>query len=312
MHGENGLIKVESADGTFTMTYDAEGLRRQKEEGATVTKFLWDAQKVLLETDGQNATVAAYTLSDDVYGDLVSQRRSGVSRFHQFDALGSTDRLTASDGTVTDSYVYYAFGQERASSGTTTNPYRYLGRLGYYRNGTNLLYLRARHYQPATARFLSAEAFGTLGSRYQYCRNAPGILADPSGLQAKPIYDVCKQFKDDQTKMMLCDFCMTICTTMMSGPLAKQCDKIPNPVLRKFCKKALEYGCARLCTHTAGWDPGLVDPGYQVYCYTRRADLCDCMDCCEEYDRLIAPFTNQRKRDTTLQTCWKWCKGGLG
>jgi len=180
--GENRLSKIESGDGVLTMTYDADGLRRKKQDSSATAKFIWDGQKVLLETDAQGSTVVGYTLSDDVYGDLVSQRRSGASRFFHFDALGSTDRLTDANAGVTDSYTYYAFGQQRASSGTTTNPYRYVGRLGYYSNGTGALYLRARYYQGSAGRFLSADPLGAAWNRYAYGRSDPVNYIDPPGL----------------------------------------------------------------------------------------------------------------------------------
>ena len=223
MHGENGLIKVESADGTFTMTYDADGLRRRKQDASATVNFIWDGLRVLLETDAQNATVAAYSLSTDVYGDLVSQRRSGASSFYHFDALGSTDRLTGADGSVTDSYVYYAFGQERASSGTTTNPYRYVGGLGYYRNGTDLLYLSARYYLAALGRFFSRDRLAQGLNRYAYVRSSPVIGADPSGLFS-------------------CNVCIWICASFAGGLLGclacwELCERKPKqPELETLMK----------------------------------------------------------------------------
>ena len=140
---------------------------------------------MLLETDAGESTVVQYTLSNEVYGDLLSQRRSGSSNFFHFDALGSTDRLTNAAGTVTDSYTCYAFGQQRASSGTTTNPYRYVGRLGYYRNGTELLYLRARYYDSGLGRLLSAGAVDVVPGGYPYAANGPSVSVDPTGGPAK-------------------------------------------------------------------------------------------------------------------------------
>jgi len=187
--GENRLIKLESADGTFTMTYDADGLRRKKEEASATTNFIWDGLKVRLESDAGNSTVVEYTLSEQVYGDLVSQRRGQTSSFYHFDALGSTDRLTGSDGSVTDSYVYEGFGSLKASTGSTTNRYRYVGRLGYYGNGTDLLYLRARHYVLGLGRYLSRP--GGIRGAYVFAGNGPGRgassrRADPSWLPPPP------------------------------------------------------------------------------------------------------------------------------
>jgi YD repeat-containing protein len=47
--------------------HDAGGLRRQKQVAGTTTRFVWDDQDVLLETNGDGATQAAYTQTPDVY-----------------------------------------------------------------------------------------------------------------------------------------------------------------------------------------------------------------------------------------------------
>ena len=85
-------------------SYDGDGLRRQKVTAAGTTKFIWDGQDVLLETDVSNNTQVTYTQTPDIYGNLVSQRRSTTSKYYHFDALGSTLALTGSDETVTDTY----------------------------------------------------------------------------------------------------------------------------------------------------------------------------------------------------------------
>lgn len=141
---ENRMATVALPDGTrSTFTYDATGLRRQKREAGGITRFVWDGQNVLLETDGNGTTRTAYTQTPSLYGALVAQRRSGASSFYHFDALGSTMELSNIGGSGTDSYRYYAFGEIKAHTGTTTNPFGFVGRLGYYDEpGLALQYLR--------------------------------------------------------------------------------------------------------------------------------------------------------------------------
>jgi len=85
-----------------TFSYDATGLRRTRAVGAATTRFIWDGQKIILETDAGGTTQAQFTLNLGTYGDLISQRRSSTSRWYHFDALGSTDRLTGSDHRTAD------------------------------------------------------------------------------------------------------------------------------------------------------------------------------------------------------------------
>ena len=54
-------------------------------------------------------------------------------------------------GSVTDSYLYDSFGNviSGGTTGTTSNPFRYVGRLGYYVSPALVsYYLRARIYRP--------------------------------------------------------------------------------------------------------------------------------------------------------------------
>jgi RHS repeat-associated protein len=118
----------------------------------------------------------------------------GTWRYHFYDGLGSTRQLMlhASPYTVTDTYSYEAFGNLLSSTGTTANPYRYVGSLGYYATGSSLMHLGARYYMPEVGRFVQPEPWqiaphlghltrdGAL-STYAYVRGRPVVLIDPSG-----------------------------------------------------------------------------------------------------------------------------------
>jgi RHS repeat-associated protein len=116
----------------------------------------------------------------------MSQLRGATPSFYSFDALGSTDRLTDASSNVTDSYTYRAFGNIQATSGSTTNAFRYVGMRQYYFDANFLwYYARARYYDPITSRFFSPDPFG-LGAAdtnlYTYVANRPTGFSDPSGL----------------------------------------------------------------------------------------------------------------------------------
>jgi len=138
-------------------------LRRTRAVGAATTRFIWDGQKLILETDGGGTTQAQFTLGQGVYGDLISQRRGSTSRWYHFDALGSTDRLTGADGSATDTYIYKAFGPLAASTGSTTNPFRYVGRLGYYDQGSAYIHTHDGEYRTDLGRYLSLGSTGAAG-----------------------------------------------------------------------------------------------------------------------------------------------------
>jgi RHS repeat-associated protein len=157
----------------------------RKDDSTGTAKAVWDAHNILLETDQNDITLVIYTIEPLLHGNLITQFRGSATRYYQFDDLGSTAQLTDSSGqTITDSYLYKGFGELLASTGTTVNPFRYVGRVGYYYDtDQSLIYLRARYYDPFKGRFLSRDLPSTDEiNLYRYVKNKPVELADPSGL----------------------------------------------------------------------------------------------------------------------------------
>ena len=197
---ENRLTQVALPSAIVdTFTYNGDGQRVQKIDSTGTTKHVWDGQNILLETDGSNIIQVVYTLQPMLYGNLVSQRRSGTSSFYLFDGLGSTTQLANSTGSVTDSYLYDSWGNNLLTSGSTTNWFRYVGQLGYYYD-TDLsgYHLRAQIYDPALGLFLTRDPAGMIRNGaainlYRYARNSPPRWSDPSGLVPilVPIYACC-------------------------------------------------------------------------------------------------------------------------
>jgi len=82
-------------------------------------------------------------------------------------------------------YDYNAFGEITEQTGTTENPYRYIGEKGYqYNKETADYYVRARTYEPKIARWLSADPLGFADGPCVYCyvSNQSVVNSDPSGL----------------------------------------------------------------------------------------------------------------------------------
>jgi len=196
-----GLV-LPSGAGTWTMAYNPSGLRREKQAAGTTTRFLWDTvgvlggrvgaqfiapsggtSRLLQETDGDNATTAHYTAGLGTYGPTVSQRRSSTSSFLHGSLLGTIESLTAADQSVSDTYVLDAWGRQVASSASTTNPHRYIGRLGYYTEPSlSLDYVRARWLRPSTGSWLSVDPV-VEELRYTYALDSPTWGVDPLGWQ---------------------------------------------------------------------------------------------------------------------------------
>ena len=167
---ENRLIQVALPTGTVdTFAYNGDGQRVQKQDSSGTTKHVWDEQNIVLETDGSSIIQVVYTLEPALFGNLISQRRSGISSFCLFDALGSTKQLADSTGGATDSYQYDSFGNIISATGSSTNPFRFVGKQGYYLD-TDLagLYVRRRLYSPSAGEWLTRDTLVLTIGRSQY------------------------------------------------------------------------------------------------------------------------------------------------
>ncbi len=125
-----------------------------------ITKFVWDSVDdcVISELDSAGNLQATHTNEPHQHGGVLSQRLGTTTHYHHHDALGSTRFLTDSSGNVTDTYLHDAWGNSVATTGTAVNPFKWVGKYGYYTDhGTGQVYVRARMYQPTVARWCSVD-----------------------------------------------------------------------------------------------------------------------------------------------------------
>jgi RHS repeat-associated protein len=186
--GENRMVKAALSTGVVdTFTFNADGQRVGRTDSTGSVNYIWDGQNVLIETNASNAIQAVHTLEPRSYGNQVSQFRSGVASYYHYDLQGSTLHLTNAAGTLTNTYVYDAWGNPLTSSGTTFNPYQYIGRKGYiYDSDLDNFQVRARSYDPFTGRWFSRDPIGFAGgdaNLYRYVGNSPVTVTDSSGLK---------------------------------------------------------------------------------------------------------------------------------
>jgi RHS repeat-associated protein len=108
--------------------------------------------------------------------------RGTTTDYYDADGLGSVTSLTASNGSVAQSYTYDSFGNTTNSTGSLTNSFRYTAR--EFDTETNLYEYRARYYDPGAGRFLSEDPIQFDGgiNFYGYTANDPVGLIDPSGM----------------------------------------------------------------------------------------------------------------------------------
>lgn len=185
------LTQVNINDGsqitTVNYTYDALGVRRSKTvmiDGTVtntrhyVTANLFGFSRVLMELNNSDYAVGNIKKSTIYAGHqpLIEEPATGSRSFFLANGtVGSITHQTDSSGTVTAQYDYDAFGQALGI---------YTGE--EYDAETDLLYLRARYYDPSIGRFISADPYWerldepVTQNRFIYVQNNPLLFTDPN------------------------------------------------------------------------------------------------------------------------------------
>ena len=184
---ENRLTKVLSGNTEIaSYGYFSDGSRIRRTASGTAAYFLYDFK----DFNGYNDIIAEYDASGNMLARYVhgpgideplAMNRGGSWYYYHFDGLGSVTMLTRSDKTVANRYVYDDFGGFRSRTEAVTNPYAYTGR--EYDSAVDLIFYRARYYDPLIGRFLTRDPVGMVDGAnvYAYVGNNPVNSVDPSG-----------------------------------------------------------------------------------------------------------------------------------
>lgn len=150
-------------------------------DSSGTTYFFYDGDNLLAEVDGSDNLMVVYEWG--VRG-LLSQWRDGSRYYYHFDGLGSTVQITDANQNVVKSYKYDAWGNDLTDpSSSIPNPFRYVGRLGYYADkDSGLMLLGVRYYNASVGRFWSLDPRKDGRNWYKYVENNPSNKQDPSGL----------------------------------------------------------------------------------------------------------------------------------
>jgi RHS repeat-associated protein len=176
--------RLTSVSGDFTASYEYDGLgnRRKATRNGITTKFALDIlgmSQVLMETDNANTPQYYY-----VYGlGLISRiKPDNTTRYYHGDFRGSVVAMTDAAGTVTHKYQYDEFGTILQKTEQDDNRFCYVGMAGVQYEETNLIFMRARYYDPEIGRFLSEDPVWS-ANLYTYSNNNPINQHDPTGKQ---------------------------------------------------------------------------------------------------------------------------------
>jgi RHS repeat-associated protein len=188
---ENRLTNFNN--GAANYVYNGDGWLVRKTVGSTTTLYLVDDRN----PSGYAQTIEEATVSGGMTNvavvyllglDLAAQNRGGTVSYYGYDGNGNVRYLTSTGATITDTYLYDAFGVELSVTGSTVNEFRYLGERQIPETG--LFYLRARYMSTGTGRFWTRDTFEGRKTdplslhRYLYAHDNPVNMMDPTGQES--------------------------------------------------------------------------------------------------------------------------------
>lgn len=161
---------------TIAFTYDANGERIQQVEGATTRRHLGDGYEV--EVGG--SAIKYVSLA----GSVIARKAGDAKTWVHVDHLGSIQAVTDERGQEVHRKAYRPYGEVLSTEGTLAFQPR--GFTGQRHDASGLVYLHARYYDPALARFVSPDSIidgeDTVGlNRYAYVAGDPVNHTDVTG-----------------------------------------------------------------------------------------------------------------------------------
>jgi RHS repeat-associated protein len=190
----DGASRLTGID-SVTLGYDGLNQVLTRTQGGVTTRYFYNRAvglaPIMAERNDTTSQVQRYYVwtpgGNLLY--LIDVSNSNAVSFFHFDQVGSTLALTAANGSVSDAYAYTPYGVLLGHTGTSTQPFTYVGEYGVLSEPAVSLYgMRARYYDPLTARFLSPD---TVWPRlqhpdaldpYEYALRNPSRYIDPMGL----------------------------------------------------------------------------------------------------------------------------------
>ncbi|HEY9187559.1 MAG TPA: RHS repeat-associated core domain-containing protein [Ignavibacteria bacterium] len=168
--------------------YNGDGYRNEMVIDGVITRYMYEADKVILEVDSTGREKAR-----NIYGINLLKRSadslatSSIKDTYYYMYNGHADVTALIDpyGILAGTYYYDAFGNILERTGNANNNITYAGY--QYDEKTKLYYLNARFYDPLTARFIQEDSYyGDINdplslNLYIYCHNEPMMYDDPTG-----------------------------------------------------------------------------------------------------------------------------------
>ena len=179
----DGAERLTGRDGV-TFAYNGRSEIVSRTEGAITTRYYHNhtlgLSPIVAEQQGAGFyRYYVYTPSGQLLYSIDPQNGNAPAFYHR-DQIGSTLALTDGAGTVTDSYAYGPYGKILGHTGTSDQPYTFVGTLGVRQEG-DIYQMRRRYYDPVTTKFLSREPLWPQTEKPELINPFQYALANPLG-----------------------------------------------------------------------------------------------------------------------------------
>jgi RHS repeat-associated protein len=167
-------------DRRITKTVDADGVGAGT---ATEEHFVYDGEHISLVFDETGTQTQRYLHGPQIDQVLAEETAAGDTQWALTDHQGSVRDVIDNSGAVLNHLVYDSFGQVTSESDPTVDfRFGYTGR--ELDAETDLMYYRARYFDPAAGTFVSEDPLGFGAgdeNLYRYVFNSPTNYVDPDG-----------------------------------------------------------------------------------------------------------------------------------
>jgi RHS repeat-associated protein len=161
-------------------SYNDAGIRVKKVSGGVTTHYPFPHYEVQVSATNVTTTTKYYFFAGQR---IAMQRGSEPLTFLHGDHLNST-ALATRGGATNGQERYYAYGKDRLATATVPTDNRFTGQK---EDGTGLVYMNARYYDPVTGQFVSPDTLVPDATnlfdynRYMYVRGNPLKYTDSTG-----------------------------------------------------------------------------------------------------------------------------------
>ncbi|OMF86246.1 hypothetical protein BK146_27790 [Paenibacillus sp. FSL R7-0333] len=183
-------VTVKSGDRSeIEFTYNGDGLRTQKTvrsaktpDIAKETNYVYDRQHVILELDSSGKLSTRYIRGINY---IARMNQAEKYTYYLYNGHGDVVQTVTASGEVQNQYDYDVFGNRTLTIEVYAESIQYAGE--FYDAESGLYYLRARYYDPYTARFISEDSYRGEDTNplslnlYTYAHNNPILFLDPTG-----------------------------------------------------------------------------------------------------------------------------------